>query len=241
CSAFARIPQLWAYLPFGARLPSAFQSTLFDRHVQSCSFTNQVSNDFPALVLLPQKYKSSGGLFGWLLRDRSISSPLDFPLSDVNLPSPLPDYVESTPESAINSLSGTVLEKFVSENYTAARIVLAVSGVEHEELLSIAEPLLSDLRSVPREVPKSVYNGGDYRHQGDTGELPGGWHKEKDAMASTVLQNHYVDLDGRIVWLMIYFFEGSNFVPKAFDIAASELLAIATPEKVEQGQLDRAK
>ncbi|XP_022938119.1 mitochondrial-processing peptidase subunit alpha-like [Cucurbita moschata] len=84
------------------------------------------------------------------------------------------------------------------ENYTATRILLAASGVEHEELLSIAEPLLSDLRSVPREVPKSVYNGGDYRYQGDSGdgrthfalafELPGGWHKEKDAMASTVLQ-----------------------------------------------------
>lgn len=45
------------------------------------------------------------------------------------------------------------------------------------------------------------------------------------------MQNHCVDLDGRIVRLMIYFFEGSNFVPKSFHIAASELLAIATPEK----------
>jgi hypothetical protein len=56
------------------------------------------------------------------------------------------------------------------ENYTAPRMVLAASGVEHEELLSIAEPLLSDLPSTHRlEEPKSVYVGGDYRRQADTG------------------------------------------------------------------------
>lgn len=45
-------------------------------------------------------------------------------------------------------------------------MVLAASGVEHEDLLSIAEPLLSDLPHVPRpEEPKSVYIGGDYRCQ----------------------------------------------------------------------------
>uniref|UniRef100_A0A5B6YHR0 Peptidase M16 C-terminal domain-containing protein n=2 Tax=Davidia involucrata TaxID=16924 RepID=A0A5B6YHR0_DAVIN len=76
-------------------------------------------------------------------------------------------------------------------------MVLAASGVEHEELLKIAEPLLSDLPSVPRpEQPKSVYVGGDYRCQADSGithfalafEAPGGWLKEKEAMALTVLQ-----------------------------------------------------
>lgn len=37
-------------------------------------------------------------------------------------------------------------------------------------MLSIAEPLLSDLPSVPRpEDPKSVYTGGDYRCQSETG------------------------------------------------------------------------
>lgn len=55
------------------------------------------------------------------------------------------------------------------ENYTAPRIVLAASGVEHEELLSIAEPLLSDLPSVPLVgEPTSQYVGGEYRAQGDT-------------------------------------------------------------------------
>ncbi|KAL0339002.1 UNVERIFIED_CONTAM: Mitochondrial-processing peptidase subunit alpha [Sesamum angustifolium] len=39
---------------------------------------------------------SSGGLFGWLTGEKSSSlPPLDFPLKDVVLPPPLPDYVES--------------------------------------------------------------------------------------------------------------------------------------------------
>lgn len=45
-------------------------------------------------------------------------------------------------------------------------MVLAASGVEHEELVSVAEPLLSDLPKVSRpEEPKSVYVGGEYRCQ----------------------------------------------------------------------------
>lgn len=43
-------------------------------------------------------------------------------------------------------------------------MVLAASGVDHEELVKYAEPLLSDLPSVPRpKEPQSVYTGGDYR------------------------------------------------------------------------------
>ncbi|KAE8687853.1 Mitochondrial-processing peptidase subunit alpha [Hibiscus syriacus] len=102
------------------------------------------------------------------------------------------------PESAVNLLYSTVLEDFVAENFTASRMVLAATGVEHEELLSIAEPLLSDLPKVPfAQEPNSVYAGGDYRCQADSGdlthfalafELPGGWHNEKEAMILTVLQ-----------------------------------------------------
>ncbi|KAJ8479633.1 hypothetical protein OPV22_023360 [Ensete ventricosum] len=101
------------------------------------------------------------------------------------------------PESVINRLDGTILEEFVVDNYTASRMVLAASGVEHEELVAIAEPLLSDLPKVPHlEEPKSVYTGGEYRCQSDSSkthvalafEVPGGWHKEKEAMALTVLQ-----------------------------------------------------
>ncbi|XP_019175757.1 PREDICTED: mitochondrial-processing peptidase subunit alpha-like [Ipomoea nil] len=100
-------------------------------------------------------------------------------------------------ESSINRLDSTILEEFVAENYTASRMVLAASGVEHDELLKVAEPLLSDLPIVPcTSNPKPVYVGGDYRCHADHGvthfalafEVPGGWHKEKDAMTLTVLQ-----------------------------------------------------
>ncbi|KAK4490687.1 hypothetical protein RD792_001379 [Penstemon davidsonii] len=100
-------------------------------------------------------------------------------------------------ESAVNRLNSTVLEEFVAENYTASRMVLAASGVDHDKLLEYAEPLLSDLPNVSRpSEPKSIYTGGDFRRQGDSGithfalafELPGGWVKEKDAIILTVLQ-----------------------------------------------------
>ncbi|CAA2953798.1 mitochondrial-processing peptidase subunit alpha-like [Olea europaea subsp. europaea] len=100
-------------------------------------------------------------------------------------------------ESVVNRLNSAVLEDFVAENYTASRMVLAASGVDNDELLKYAEPLLSDLPNVPRPTePKSVYVGGDYRHQADSGtthfalafELPGGWVKEKDSIVLTVLQ-----------------------------------------------------
>ncbi|KAJ9692218.1 hypothetical protein PVL29_011336 [Vitis rotundifolia] len=190
------------------------------------------------------------------------------------------------PESAINRLNSTILEEFVAENYTAPRMVLAASGVEHEELLSIAEPLVSDLPSVPRpEEPKSVYVGGDYRCQADSGithlalafEVPGGWHNEKEAITLTVLQmlmggggsfsaggpgkgmhsrlylrvlNEYQQLQSFSAFnnifnntgiFGIYASTGSDFVAKAVDIAAGELLSIASPGQVDQVQLNRAK
>lgn len=101
------------------------------------------------------------------------------------------------PESALNRLDGTILEEFVAENFTAPRMVLAASGVDLNELLPIAEPLLSDLpRLPPPTEPKSVYIGGDYRQQADSPEthialafeVPGGWLKDKEAIILTVLQ-----------------------------------------------------
>lgn len=192
------------------------------------------------------------------------------------------------PESAINRLNDSILEEFVHENFTAPRLVLAASGVEHDQLLSVAEPLLSDLPSIPRpEEPKSVYTGGDYRCQADLGdqrthfalafELPGGWHKEKEAMALTVLQmlmggggsfsaggpgkgmysrlylrvlNEYPQVQSFSAFNNVYNHTGlfgiqgttgSDFVSKAIDIAAKELIAVATPGQVDQVQLDRAK
>ncbi|KMT03240.1 hypothetical protein BVRB_8g197860 [Beta vulgaris subsp. vulgaris] len=189
-------------------------------------------------------------------------------------------------ESTMFRLDSSVLEQFVAENYTAPRMVLAASGVEHEDLLSIAEPLLSDLPHVPRpEEPKSVYIGGDYRCQAGSGmthfalafELPGGWHKDKDAMVMTVLQmlmggggsfsaggpgkgmysrlylnvlNEYPQIHSFSAFNSIYnttglfgiqATTGSDFVTKAIEIAARELIAVATPGEVTQLQLDRAK
>ncbi|XP_050364466.1 mitochondrial-processing peptidase subunit alpha-like isoform X2 [Argentina anserina] len=100
-------------------------------------------------------------------------------------------------ESLISRLDGETLDGFVAENYTAPQMVLAACGVEHEELLKVAEPLLSDLPSVPlAKEPKSVYTGGDYRCQAESGdthfalafELPGGWLRMKDAMILNVLE-----------------------------------------------------
>ncbi|KAL0905911.1 hypothetical protein M5K25_024360 [Dendrobium thyrsiflorum] len=190
-------------------------------------------------------------------------------------------------ESALNNLSSGILEQFLVENYTAPRIVLAASGVEHEELVKIAEPLLSDLPKTARpEEPKSVYVGGEYRRQADSTqvthlalafEVPGGWHKEKDAMAVTVLQmllggggsfsaggpgkgmysrlyrnvlNEFQQIQSFSAFNSIYnstgifgihATTGSDFISKAVDIAAKELLAAATPGQVDQVELDRAK
>ncbi|CAN7097540.1 unnamed protein product [Brassica rapa subsp. narinosa] len=99
-------------------------------------------------------------------------------------------------ESALDRLNGELLEEFMTENFTAARMVLAASGVEHEELLQVVEPLTSDLPNVPRQgEPKSQYTGGDFRqHTGGEAthfalafEVPG-WNNEKEAVIATVLQ-----------------------------------------------------
>ncbi|XP_030525239.2 mitochondrial-processing peptidase subunit alpha [Rhodamnia argentea] len=190
------------------------------------------------------------------------------------------------PESALNRLDNTMLEEFVAENYTAPRMVFAASGVEHEELLSIAEPLLSDLPKVasPAE-PESKYVGGDFRQQADSGsthialafELPGGWIKERDAVILTVIQmlmggggsfsaggpgkgmhsrlylrvlNEYQQIQSFSAFnsifnktglFGIYASTSSDFVEKAVDLAAKELMALATPGQVTQVQLNRAK
>ncbi|CAN6456841.1 unnamed protein product [Victoria cruziana] len=190
------------------------------------------------------------------------------------------------PESAISRLNSSILEEFVSENYTAPRMVLAAFGVDHEELLAVAEPLLSDMPKVLRpEAPKSVYVGGDFRCQADSPsthvalafEVPGGWNKEKEAITLTVLQmlmggggsfsaggpgkgmhsrlylrilNQFQQIQSFSAFNSVYNETGifgihattsSDFVPKAVDLAARELLAMATPGEVDQVQLDRAK
>lgn len=189
-------------------------------------------------------------------------------------------------ESAVNQLDVSILEEFVAEHYTAPRMVLAASGVEHDALVSVVEPLLSDLPCVKRpEEPKSVYVGGDYRCQADSPsthialafEVPGGWNQEKTAMVVTVLQmlmggggsfsaggpgkgmhsrlylrvlTNFQQIDSFSAFNSVYNNSGlfgiyavtsPDFSSKAVDLAAGELLEIATPGKVTQEQLDRAK
>ncbi|GMH17799.1 hypothetical protein Nepgr_019640 [Nepenthes gracilis] len=76
-------------------------------------------------------------------------------------------------------------------------MVLATSRVKHEELLSIAKPLLSSLSNAPwPEEPKSIYVGKDYRCQANadnshvalTFKIPSGWRNEKESVLATVLQ-----------------------------------------------------
>ncbi|XP_074374161.1 mitochondrial-processing peptidase subunit alpha-like [Apium graveolens] len=76
---------------------------------------------------------------------------------------PLANHIMS-PESSFQGLNATTVQQFVVENFTAPRMVLAATGVDHGELVRYAKPLLSDLPSVsPPEEPKSVYVGGDRR------------------------------------------------------------------------------
>ncbi|MCL7046487.1 hypothetical protein MKW94_000411 [Papaver nudicaule] len=180
------------------------------------------------------------------------------------------------PKSAISRLNSKILEEFVAENYTAPRMVLAASGVEHEELLSIAEPLLSDLPGGKTSAkPKSQYIGGDIRisasspetHVALAFEVPGGWRNEKDAMTATVLQmlmggggsfsaggpgkgmhsrlylrvlNEYHQIQSFAAFSSIYTdtglfgihaSTGSTFASRAVDLAARELVEVATSGK----------
>ena len=98
---------------------------------------------------------------------------------------------------ALSRLDGDTLAHFVSTNYTAPRVVLAASGCAHQELVSIAEPLLSQLPADAGGVSSmpSQYVGGDYRVATDSPvtnvvmafEFQGGWRDTKASTAMTVL------------------------------------------------------
>lgn len=190
------------------------------------------------------------------------------------------------PESAIDRLNSGILEEFVTENYKGNRIVLAASGIEHEELLQIAEPLLSDLPAgPPLNEPKSVYVGGDFRRRADSPsthfalafEVPGGWNNEKDTVTLTVLQmlmggggsfsaggpgkgmhsrlylhvlNEYQQIHSFSAFNSIFNNTGlfgiygstsSDFVSRAVEIAAEELLVLAIEGSVSQLMIKRAQ
>ncbi|CAM0885407.1 unnamed protein product [Alopecurus aequalis] len=101
------------------------------------------------------------------------------------------------PEEALGIINADIIRKFYHENFTADRLVLAASGVDHQHLLDIAEPLLSDLhKGPPTETPKSTYTGGEFRQTAESDmshvalafEVPGGWLQEREATIMTVIQ-----------------------------------------------------
>ncbi|CAM0958574.1 unnamed protein product [Alopecurus aequalis] len=98
---------------------------------------------------------------------------------------------------ALGRIDRGAIRNFFLENYTADRLVLAASGVNHQHLLDIAEPLLFDLpKGSPLNKPKSAYTGGDFRHKTDSEvthvtmafEVPGGCRQAKAAVIMKVMQ-----------------------------------------------------
>jgi len=100
-----------------------------------------------------------------------------------------------TPAS-LKQLNSTSCEEFVSENYRGARMVLAVSGAEHNEVLPIAEQLLAAVPEGPKSSVQSMYTGGEFQQNapGDMThmilafEYNGGWKDLKGSVVMTVLQ-----------------------------------------------------
>ncbi|KAK1691696.1 hypothetical protein QYE76_008393 [Lolium multiflorum] len=100
-------------------------------------------------------------------------------------------------KEALARINRGAICNFYIENYTADRLVLAASGVNHQHLVDIAAPLLSDLpKGSPVHKPKLAYTGGDFRHKTDSEvtpvamafEVPGGWHQAKSAVIMKVMQ-----------------------------------------------------
>eukprot|EP00191_Tetraselmis_sp_GSL018_P009543 CAMPEP_0177603776 /NCGR_PEP_ID=MMETSP0419_2-20121207/15720_1 /TAXON_ID=582737 /ORGANISM="Tetraselmis sp., Strain GSL018" /LENGTH=483 /DNA_ID=CAMNT_0019097625 /DNA_START=116 /DNA_END=1567 /DNA_ORIENTATION=+ len=106
-----------------------------------------------------------------------------------------------TPE-ALHRLTPEVMEEFVAEHFTGPRIVLSGSGVEHSELVSLAQDMLADIPRNPpsgKPVPKvpSRYVGGEFRHPALDSpqstvvlafEFAGGWKDVKGSVDVTVMQ-----------------------------------------------------
>lgn len=100
------------------------------------------------------------------------------------------------PPDHVGLLTADTCAQFVSQLYTAPRIVLAAAGVEHGALVSLATPLLGGLPGGPAGEPPSTYVGGDWRQYSPSPvthailafEFEGGWRNVKGATAMTVLQ-----------------------------------------------------
>ena len=102
-------------------------------------------------------------------------------------------------QESIEAIDGDALREFVAENYVAPRMVLAASGADHQELVSIASPMLETVSkgsatTTSKEIP-SMYMGGDFRVKNESPltslilgfEFQGGWRDAKRSTAVTVL------------------------------------------------------
>ena len=102
-------------------------------------------------------------------------------------------------QESIDAIDGDALREFIAENYVAPRMVLAASGADHQELVSIASPMLETVSkgsatTTSKEIP-SKYMGGDFRVKNESPltslilgfEFQGGWRDAKRSTAVTVL------------------------------------------------------
>ncbi|CAL6313704.1 unnamed protein product [Bathycoccus prasinos] len=97
-------------------------------------------------------------------------------------------------QESIDAIDGDALREFIAENYVAPRMVLAASGADHQELVSIASPMLETVSkgsatTTSKEIP-SKYMGGDFRVKNEsplTSLILGGWRDAKRSTAVTVL------------------------------------------------------
>lgn len=61
-----------------------------------------------------------------------------------------------------------MLASYVEQNFKGNRIVFAGSGMEHQELVSLVEPLVGSMKASDQaEQPASTYIGGDFRYVDD--------------------------------------------------------------------------
>lgn len=98
-------------------------------------------------------------------------------------------------EAQLEGLNASLARQFHADLYTGNRIVLAAAGIDHQELLHVAEPLL---KLAPQGTPGEVtskYIGGELRQGSDAAEThvllgfeaPGGWSDLRSSMTQHVL------------------------------------------------------
>ncbi|KDO51228.1 hypothetical protein CISIN_1g044668mg [Citrus sinensis] len=120
----------------------AFRSTRDRSNIQASPSREQMGCSFAALeTYVPEMVELLTDISEATRNPQSLLSEAIFSACySVVLANPL-----LAPECAISRLNSTLIKEFFAENYTAPWMVLAASGVEHDQLVSVEEPLLSDL------------------------------------------------------------------------------------------------